>query len=121
MTHKLQWLNCFWLLVPVFVWNMALASRLAQAGSASDAGVGLVVYCLGMLVYFASWLPLIFLPESNWSESAAGLLAPAYTPLIWLSGIALVGGSWPYAGLSMLFVVVHVYHNILAYGLITAL
>jgi hypothetical protein len=154
VTHKLQWLNCFWLLIPAFVWNIALASRLAQAGSATDAGVpqpvlaaewalriavlawplflplrwdrqpgrtGLVVYCLGMLVYFASWLPLIFLPESNWSESAAGLLAPAYTPLIWLSGIALVGGSWPYAGLSVLFVVVHVYHNILAYGLITAL
>jgi hypothetical protein len=44
-------------------------------------------------------------------------LAPAYTPLIWLAGIALVGGSWPYALLSLLFVGVHVYHNILAHGL----
>ena len=32
-------------------------------------------------------------------------------------GIALVGGSWPYAWLSLLFVGVHVYHNILAHGL----
>lgn len=39
MTHKLQRLNCFWLLSPAFVWNMALAPRLAQAGSATDAGV----------------------------------------------------------------------------------
>ena len=44
-------------------------------------------------------------------------MAPAYTPLIWLAGIALVGGSWPYALLSLLFVGVHVYHNILAHGL----
>jgi hypothetical protein len=40
--------------------------------------------------------------------------------LIWLSGIALVGGSWPYVGLSLLFVVVHVYHNVLAHSLFGA-
>jgi hypothetical protein len=39
------------------------------------------------------------------------------TPLIWLAGIALVGASWPYALLSLLFVGVHVYHSILAHGL----
>jgi hypothetical protein len=47
----------------------------------------------------------------------AGLLAPAYTPLIWLAGIALVGASSPYVLLSLLSVGVHVYHNILAHGL----
>jgi hypothetical protein len=147
---KLQLLNCFWLLIPIFVWNAIFASRLSQEGFKSDAGVpkpvlaaeqvlriavfigplllplrwqdprsqaGLLLFAEGLLIYFASWLLLIYRPESAWSTSAAGLLAPAYTPLIWLAGIALVGGSWPYALLSLPFVGVHVYHNILAHGL----
>jgi len=151
MKFKFHRLNCFWLLVPILGWNLALTPHLARARPVSDAGVsqfvlaaewalriaifawplflslrwdrrpgraGLLVYGLGVLVYFASWLPLIFLPESPWSTSAVGLLAPAYTPLIWLSGIALVGGSRGYAALSLLFVVVHVYHHILAHGLL---
>ena len=36
---------------------------------------------------------------------------------MWLAGIALVGASWPYGLLSLLFVGVHVYYNILAHGL----
>jgi hypothetical protein len=71
-----------------------------------------------VLIYFASWLPLIYARETAWSKSAAGLLAPAYTPLIWLAGIALVGGSWPYALASLLFVGLHVYHHILAHHLL---
>ena len=55
------------------------------------------MYALGVLVYFASWLPLIYASDAAWSKSAAGLLAPAYTPLICLTGIALIGGSRPYA------------------------
>ena len=100
VTPRLQLLNCFWLLLPVFAWNAVFASRLPQAGFKSDAGV-----------------PRIYRPEAAWSRSAAGLLAPAYTPLIWRAGIALVGASWPYALLSLLFVGVHVYHNILTHGL----
>lgn len=152
MKFQFHRLNCFWMLVPILGWNLALTPHLAQTRPVSDAGVsqfvlaaewalrigafawalflplrwnrrpgraGLLVYSLGVLVYFASWLPLILLPESHWGTSAAGLLAPAYTPLIWRSGIALVGGSRGYAVLSLLFVVVHVYHHILAYGFLT--
>ena len=148
---RLQLLNCFWLLLPIFAWNAIFASRLPQEGFKSDAGVprsvlwaenllrivvflwplllplrwqdpqsraGLAVYALGVLIYFASWLPLIYSSETAWSKSAAGLLAPTYTPLIWLVGIALVGGSWPYALASLLFVSLHVYHNSLAHHLL---
>lgn len=147
---KLQLLNCFWLLLPIFAWNAIFASRLPQIGFKSDAGVprpvlvaehvlriavfiwplflplrwqdpegrtGLALFLLGVLGYFAAWLPLLYLPDTPWSRSAAGLLAPAYTPLLWLCGIALVGRSWPYAVLALLFVGVHVYHNVLAHGL----
>ena len=148
---RLQLLNCFWLLLPIFAWNAIFASRLPQVGFKSDVGVphtilvaeqvlriavfvwplllpmswqdprsraGLALYGLGVLIYFVSWLPLLYLPDAPWSRSAAGLLAPAYTPLLWLGGIALIGGSWPYALLSVLFVAVHAYHNVLAHGLL---
>lgn len=46
------------------------------------------MYALGVLVYSASWLPLIYASDAAWSNGAAGLLAPAYTLLIWLTGIA---------------------------------
>ena len=150
MMPKLQLLNCFWLLLPIFVWNAVFTARLPQAGFKSDAGVpqsvllaeqwlriavfiwplllplrwqdqgsraGWVLFAVGTLVYFVSWLPLLYLPETAWSKSAVGLLAQAYTPLLWLAGIALIGASWPYALASLLFVGVHVYHNILAHGL----
>ena len=153
MMPRLQLLNCFWLLLPIFVWNAIFASRLPQLGFRSDAGVprsilmaenllrvgvflwplllplrwqdpqsraGLALYALGLLIYCVSWLPLIHSPQAVWSKSAAGLLAPAYTPLIWLLGIALIGRSWPYALLSLLFVGLHMYHNILAHGLLSA-
>jgi hypothetical protein len=66
---RLQLLNCFWLLLPVFAWNAVFASRLPQAGFKSDAGV----------------------PR----------------PILWAENV-----------LSLLFVGVHVYHNILAQGLL---
>ena len=99
--------------VGVFLWPLLLPLRWQDPHSRT----GLALYALGLLIYCVSWLPLIYLPQAAWSKSAAGLLAPAYTPLIWLAGIALVGGSWPYALLSLLFVAAHVYHNILAHGL----
>ena len=107
MIPRLQLLNCFWLLLPIFAWNALFASRLPQQGFKSDAGVsrsvlwaenvlrivvflwplllplswwdqrgraGLAVYALGVLIYFASWLPLIYASEAAWSKSAAGLL-----------------------------------------------
>ncbi len=99
--------------IAVFLWPLFLPLRWQDRQSRA----GLALFLLGLLIYFVSWLPLLYLPDTPWSRSAAGLLAPAYTPLLWLIGMALVGGSWPYALLSLLFVAVHVYHNVLAHGL----
>lgn len=52
---------------------------------------GLVLYIIGVVVYFISWLSLIYLPNSEWSTSVLGFMAPAYTPLLWLFGIGLLG------------------------------
>jgi hypothetical protein len=55
---------------------------------------GLVTYGVGTLFYFISWLPLIYLPLSKWSNAIAGFMAPSYTPFIWLVGIGLMGDSY---------------------------
>ena len=76
----------------------------------AQSKIGIVVYAMGLLIYFASWVPLMVAPESAWSNSLFGFLAPAYTPLIWLIGVGLIGGWWPYLILSLVFVGVHVGH-----------
>ncbi|MEJ2637458.1 MAG: hypothetical protein P8184_19490 [Calditrichia bacterium] len=78
---------------------------------------GFMVYAAGLLVYFASWIMQINFRHSGWSRSAAGLLAPAYTPLIWFIGIALIGQSWIYFAISVAFTAVHLRHNVNVFGL----
>ena len=85
---------------------------------------GLFLYIAGTLIYFASWLVLIYLPDSAWSNSIFGFMAPAYTPLFWLLGIGLIGDSfyfnWPYRRwyfmlVSIVFLSFHNYHTMLVY------
>jgi hypothetical protein len=73
---------------------------------------GLVVYIFGTLIYFASWLPLLYAPGSAWSNSPPGLLAPALTPFLCFLGIALIGQSWTYGGLAAVFIAIHAWHGI---------
>lgn len=85
----------------------------------------LLVFMGGTLVYFASWLALILFPTSPWSTSALGFTAPAWTPVLWLSGIALLGrelywGSffrwWMYQALALAFLTAHIAHTALVYA-----
>ena len=87
---------------------------------------GLALYIFGTGVYFASWLALIIAPQSWWSLSAPGFLAPAYTPLIWLFGIGLIGERlfasrigfrpWMFFALTVVFLSFHIAHTALVYG-----
>jgi hypothetical protein len=81
--------------------------------------LGITVFGVGLAIYFISWLPLIAAPDSKWSASAAGFLAPAYTPIVWLFGLALLMQRlhwespyrwWFYLVLSIGFVLAHVSH-----------
>jgi hypothetical protein len=87
---KIQWLNCFWLLIPVLGWNAIFSSKLAHPAFDFDeavpkwvllienifrgavmilplfmplrwdtlpAKIGIVVYLIGLLIHFASWIP----------------------------------------------------------------
>jgi hypothetical protein len=81
--------------------------------------IGLGIYFSGLLVYFLSWFALMQSPDSAWSASAAGFMAPACTPAIWLAGIGLIGGKWylripyqpwMYVGVSLIFLFFHNLH-----------
>jgi hypothetical protein len=88
--------------------------------------LGLWIYFAGLAAYFTSWAALILFPWSGWSTSAIGFMAPAFTPIIWLVGIGLLGGqllfttvpfrSWMYWILSALFLVFHNLHAATVYS-----
>ena len=81
---------------------------------------GLLLFFFGTLVYFASWLFLIYYPDSLWSKSSLGILSPAYTPALWLIGIGLIGDTfyvnlpykrWVFISLIIIFLVFHNIHS----------
>jgi hypothetical protein len=94
----------------VLVFAMPLLMPLRLRDPSNKAG--LAIYLAGTVAYFASWLPLMLSPASAWSISPAGLLAPRLTPLLPFLGIAMIGGSWPYAAISAAFVVLHTWHGL---------
>jgi hypothetical protein len=85
----------------------------------------LLVFALGTLVYFASWLALIAAPSSAWSLSAFGFVAPAYTPTLWLLPLAFLGQRlywgnlyqwWFYLLPATIFLAAHISHTALIYA-----
>jgi hypothetical protein len=92
--------------------------------SAPGAVRALFTFGAGTLIYFASWLALIWLPESRWCRSPWGFAAPAYTPVIWLLGIVLLGDRlflgtfyrwWMYLVLCLAFLAAHITHTMRVY------
>jgi hypothetical protein len=107
--------------VAVFVLPFFMPFNLAAPGRMR----ALFIFVVGTLVYFASWLMLTRFPASAWSTSALGFAAPAYTPFIWLLGIALLGRElfwgtfyrwWMYFALAVAFLATHVSHTALVYA-----
>jgi hypothetical protein len=85
---------------------------------------GLILYVAGVLLYFTAWIILIYFPNTAWSNSILGLLAPAYTPLFWLVGIGFIGNSfffniphrsWLYFLVVITFLIFHNWHTYLIY------
>jgi hypothetical protein len=85
---------------------------------------GFIIYIFGSILYYMSWLLLMFVPNSLWGSSIFGFVAPAYTPIIWLIGISLMVDSYyfkiPYAKWQfiipcIIFSIFHVTHAVLVY------
>jgi hypothetical protein len=123
----------FWKDIPSYIINIENISRLMMfvmisfmpiqiVNSVQKKGLGL--YILGTLLYFASWLMLMYFTTNEWSKSVLGLLAPAYTPVFWLIGIGLIGNSyffnipfkrWWYFLVVVIFLIFHNLHTYLIY------
>lgn len=84
----------------------------------------LALFGAGLALYFASWTPILLTPDSLWSTSPWGFLAPAYTPMIWLAALALLGRQlfwgawyrwWMYLVPVTVFIAAHVFHAAIIY------
>ncbi len=85
---------------------------------------GLLLYLIGTAVYSLAWVAQIAHPQSAWSTSPWGFLAPAYTPALWLVGIGLIGSKllvpvpytpWIYVALAAVFLAFHNTHASIVY------
>lgn len=105
-----QWLLIAENITRIAIFMLPLFIPLKLDSKRSKLGLG--IFILGTLTYFSSWLPLLIAPQSAWSVSPAGLLAPRLTPLIPFIGIAIIGSSWTYGGISLIFILLHTWHGI---------
>lgn len=123
----------FWKDIPVFltfgenisrviVFMLTLLMPLCIANTRTKKG--LLLYVGGIILYFASWLVLIYFPDTTWTNSVFGFMAPTYTPIFWLIGIGLIGNSfyfklpfkrWIFISVSIIFLLFHNFHAITIY------
>jgi hypothetical protein len=72
------WLLAAENIVRILVFAFPLLLPLRVQDSVSKTGLSL--YLIGTLFYSITWIPLIWMPDSLWSQSAVGLLTPRLTP-----------------------------------------
>lgn len=88
---------------------------------------GIVMYSIGLGLYFASWTALILSPTGSWSTTAVGFMAPAWTPIVWFGGIALLSEErlfapvrfyrrWMFLVACVLFLLFHNAHAALVFS-----
>jgi len=85
---------------------------------------GLAIFITGVALYFFSWLILIYMPDSRWSNHVIGFSAPAFTPIIWLIGLSLMVekyyfftySKWHYIIPAICFSFFHIYHSIYVFN-----
>ena len=80
--------------------------------------LGLILYIAGIFIYFTSWILQIMFRERALSKRLFFRAAPAYTTVIWLTGIGLIGKytfipnvQKLYFIIMSVFVVVHTCHS----------
>ena len=112
--HSPKWLLIAENVVRILVFALPLFIALPREADWQSTlpKAGLIIYILGTLIYFASWLPLLLAPGSAWCNSLPGLLAPRLTPFLSFLGIAMLGQAWPYGLVAAVFIFFHTWHGI---------
>lgn len=87
---------------------------------------GLALYLAGVALYYLSYVALIFFPDSAWSTSMIGFVAPAYTNLFWMIGLGLLGEKFYFQARlryrpvffiapAVIFLIFHITHAVIVY------
>lgn len=87
---------------------------------------GLALYIAGVAFYYLSYGALISFPDSDWSTSMIGFVAPAYTNLFWMIGIGLLGEKFYFPARLryrpvffiapvVIFLIFHITHAVIVY------
>jgi hypothetical protein len=87
---------------------------------------GLIVYIIGILIYFCSYFIVIKIPVISFHNNFIVLLAPYWTSAIWLTGIGLCGNKLfinmpyhytAYIIISIVFAIMHSIHGYICYNI----
>ena len=84
------------------------------------------MYLAGVALYYLSYLAQIFFPDSAWSTSMVGFVAPAYSNLFWIIGLGLLGEKFYfparlryrpvyYIAPAVIFLIFHITHAVIVY------
>jgi hypothetical protein len=101
--------------IVVFTFPLLLTMRLETPMNK----LGLFLYLFGCLIYFSAWLVEIYAPETAVADHPFIILAPYYTPLIFMCGIGLMGSSMLYLVFAAIFTGVHTCHGVLSFGYVS--
>jgi hypothetical protein len=83
--------------------------------------IGLIIYIIGILIYFCSYFIVIKVPEILLHNSLIVLLAPYWTSILWLIGIGLLGNQlfinipYHYTGYIIISIIFTIMHSIRGY------
>jgi len=147
--------NCFWFFIPVIIFNIILTkylpehylknikhpivtletiariitilfSVIMEINPYNKMGkIGLIVYIIGVLIYFCSYFIVIKIPVTSFNNNIIVLLAPYWTSVLWLIGIGLIGNTLflnlpyhyiIYILISILFAILHSIHGYICYN-----
>jgi hypothetical protein len=87
---------------------------------------GLIVYIIGVLIYFFSYFIVIKIPAISFNNNYIVLLAPYWTSVLWLIGIGLMGNKLfinipyhytAYIVISFFFTIIHSIHGYICYSI----
>jgi len=148
--------NCFWFFIPVIIFNIiftkylpdfylkkidhpiviietiarittiALSVIMSIKLDNKTGKIGLIVYIIGILVYFCSYFIVIKIPAISFHNNFIVLLAPYWTSVLWLIGIGLLGNKLfinmpyhysAYIIISIVFTVIHSTHGYICYNI----
>lgn len=73
----------------IFVFGMPLFFSVGLSTKTQKRGLAL--YLVGIALYYLSYIVLIWMPDTAWSNSMIGFLAPAYINIFWMAGLGLLG------------------------------